>query len=74
MILVNTHEAKTKLSKLLSMIERSGETVRICRHGAPIADLVPIIKVPNPLQRNQQLAKVNILPQFYQSLADSENE
>jgi prevent-host-death family protein len=38
---VNVHEAKTKLSALLAEVESSGEVVRICRHGLPVADLVP---------------------------------
>lgn len=41
MITLNTHEAKTHLSAVLSRIERDGETVVICRNGKPIADLVP---------------------------------
>lgn len=38
---INIHEAKTQLSALLAQIEKSGEAVLICRHGKPIADLVP---------------------------------
>ena len=49
---VNVHEAKTKLSALLAEVE-AGETVRICRHGHPVADLVPCRKVgrltPHPI-------------------------
>lgn len=40
MTIVNIHEAKTHLSKLLERIE-AGETVTIARAGRPIADLVP---------------------------------
>lgn len=40
MTIVNVHEAKTHLSKLLERIE-AGETVTIARAGKPIADLVP---------------------------------
>lgn len=50
---VNVHEAKTKLSALLAEIERTGEKVVICRHGKPIADLLPHRKrnrlEPHPL-------------------------
>jgi prevent-host-death family protein len=47
MIVVNTHEAKTRLSELLTAVER-GELVRICRDGKPVADLKP---VPKPERR-----------------------
>lgn len=39
MITVNTHEAKTKLSALLRVIEEENETVMICRAGKPVAEL-----------------------------------
>ena len=41
MKIVDVYEAKTKLSALLAEIEESGEKVLICRHGKPVADLVP---------------------------------
>jgi prevent-host-death family protein len=40
MINVNTHEAKTRLSALLEIVESGKDTVVICRNGKPIADLV----------------------------------
>ncbi len=40
MIKVNTHEAKTRLSALLDIVESGKDTVVICRNGKPIADLV----------------------------------
>jgi len=49
MILVNTHEAKTKLSALLAAIEKNGEVVLICRNGKPVAEL----KAPTPLPVNR---------------------
>lgn len=53
MKIVNVHEAKTKLSALLAEIERTGEKVLICRHGKPVADLVPHRKrsrlMPHPV-------------------------
>jgi prevent-host-death family protein len=36
---VNVHEAKTRLSQLLELVEQ-GETVTIARHGTPVAELV----------------------------------
>lgn len=39
MIVVNTHEAKTKLSSLLAAVESNGEVVLICRNGKPVAEM-----------------------------------
>jgi antitoxin (DNA-binding transcriptional repressor) of toxin-antitoxin stability system len=39
MMTVNTHEAKTRLSALLALVEQKGEKVLICRHGRPVAEL-----------------------------------
>lgn len=41
MAMVNVHEAKTQLSRLLARVER-GESVVIARKGKPIARLVPM--------------------------------
>jgi antitoxin (DNA-binding transcriptional repressor) of toxin-antitoxin stability system len=47
---VNTHEAKTHLSKILTVVKTKRKTYRICRNGEPMADIVPIKKeYPNPL-------------------------
>ena len=40
-LVVNVHEAKTNLSKLLARVE-NGETIMIARAGKPIAELTPI--------------------------------
>ena len=40
---VNVHEAKTKLSKLLELVEQ-GENIVIARNGKPVAELVPARK------------------------------
>jgi prevent-host-death family protein len=36
---INVHEAKTRLSRLLELVEQ-GESVTIARRGKPVADLV----------------------------------
>jgi antitoxin (DNA-binding transcriptional repressor) of toxin-antitoxin stability system len=56
---VNIHEAKTQLSALLAQIEASGETVRICRHGKPVADLVPHRR-KNRLKPHPVMGKVRL--------------
>lgn len=38
---VNVHEAKTSLSALPAEVERTGKRISICRHGKPVADLIP---------------------------------
>ena len=45
MAMVNVHEAKTHLSKLLERVE-AGEEVVIARNGHPVARLVPVLVEP----------------------------
>lgn len=40
---VNTHEAKTHLSRLLARVQ-AGEEIIIARAGKPVARLVPIVE------------------------------
>ena len=44
-MIVNVHEAKTALSKLLARAE-AGEEVIIARAGKPVARLVPVTPAP----------------------------
>ena len=60
MITININEAKTQLSQLLSQLEKDGEPIRICRHGHPVADIVPVSIVKSPLKQNPQLKKVQV--------------
>ncbi len=56
MIIVNTHEAKTRLSELLRLVEERDERVRICRNGHPVAEIGPIPKPGrDPLERSPRL-------------------
>ena len=43
--IINMHEAKTQLSKLVAFAQR-GESVTISCHGKPVAKLVPIKPQP----------------------------
>jgi len=47
-VVVNVHEAKTHLSRLLERVAR-GEEVVIARAGKPIARLLPLAPVERPL-------------------------
>ena len=38
---LNIHEAKTRLSAVLSDVEKKGERFLICRNGHPVAELIP---------------------------------
>lgn len=40
MVVVNMHEAKTRLSELVRLVE-AGERVVLARNGTPVAELVP---------------------------------
>jgi len=40
MIVVNMHEAKTRLSELVRLVE-AGEKVVLARNGTPVVELVP---------------------------------
>ena len=60
MIIINTHAAKTELSKLLVLVEEKGETVQICRNGKPIAQLTPVAKAKDPLKMHPKLKKVKL--------------
>lgn len=41
---VNVHEAKTHLSAMLAEVESKGKSFVVCRHGKPVAALVPYRK------------------------------
>lgn len=68
---VNIHEAKTKLSAILSEIEKSGETFLICRNGHPVAELVSR-KQPNRLAYHPVLSKIKIDYDPVEDLSDDE--
>ena len=68
--IVNIHEAKTNLSKLLADLENNGGTVIICRYGKPIAEISPktTTKHPNRLRKHPVLSKVKIYGDITQPL------
>lgn len=45
--IVNIHEAKTRLSKLVARAER-GERITIARGGKPVAELGPAVRAARP--------------------------
>ncbi len=72
MISVNTHEAKSKLSALLAAVEERGERIQICRNGKPIAELVPIRGMRDPMQLHPELSKVELREDPTEPLSDEE--
>lgn len=58
MIKVNTHEAKSQLSKLIAAVEATDELVIICRNGKPVAELRRASVSLDPLRQDPSLAKV----------------
>lgn len=54
MVIVNVHEAKTTLSKLIKRAE-AGEVVRIARDGEPVVELAPVKRNRNPLKADPKL-------------------
>ena len=69
---VNVHEAKTRLSRLLDLVEE-GETVVIARHGEPVAELVPARRkggFPFGIARDSALAPPG--DDWWQAMSDAE--
>lgn len=59
MIDVNTHEAKSQLSRLIAAVESQHERVRICRNGKPVAILISVDELKtDPLKRHSELRGV----------------
>lgn len=68
MAVVNVHEAKTHLSKLLERVE-AGEDIVIARNGSPIARLVPVLQEPR--RPGRWKGKVKMGSDFDAPLPDS---
>jgi prevent-host-death family protein len=66
---VNVQEAKTHLSQYLDRVE-AGETIVLCRHNRPIAEVRPI-RAARPLRKfGMDQGKVEIPPEFFEPLPD----
>jgi prevent-host-death family protein len=62
-MIVNIHEAKTHLSRLLLKVA-SGEEIIIARDGTPVARLVPYEETPKKRILGRDAGKVWISPDF----------
>jgi antitoxin (DNA-binding transcriptional repressor) of toxin-antitoxin stability system len=68
MVHLNIHEAKTHLSRYLRRLE-SGETILLCRHNRPIAEIRPL----SAAKRKARVfglddGKITLGPEFFEPL------
>ena len=70
MIIVNVHEAKTNLSRLLAQVE-AGEDVVIARSGTPIARLERVQK-QGKRQFGAMKGQIDLDDQFFDPLPEEE--
>jgi prevent-host-death family protein len=68
MTMVNVHEAKTQLSKLLERVH-AGEEIVIAKNGKPYARLVPL---QQPKPREPGLLRGKIEDSFFDPLPEEE--
>jgi prevent-host-death family protein len=66
---VNVQEAKTHLSQYLDRVE-AGETIVLCRHNRPIAEVRPIRAARPPRKFGIDRGKVEVPPEFFEPLPD----
>ena len=71
MIELNVHEAKTHLSRYLARVE-AGETIILCRHNRPIAEVRPIAAKTSSQKRRFGIdeGKFELPPEFFDPLPD----
>lgn len=68
-VIVNIHEAKTHLSKLLKRVV-AGEEIVIAKSGQPIARLLPYASVPAERQPGSAKGKIWMADDFNAPLPD----
>ncbi len=68
---LNIHETKTRLSAILTEIEKTGEKFVICRNGNPIADIVPH-KKKSRIKADLFLSQVKIKCDLTEPLTEDE--
>ncbi|MCY2959887.1 MAG: type II toxin-antitoxin system Phd/YefM family antitoxin [Planctomycetota bacterium] len=68
MIRINIHEAKTHLSRWLLRVQ-AGETVILCRHNVPVAEIRPLPAVPEgPRPIGLQRGRFRVDEAFFEPL------
>ena len=61
--MVNMHEAKTHLSRLIERVE-AGEEITVARAGRPVARLVPYARRTSPRQPGLLRGQIRIAQDF----------
>jgi prevent-host-death family protein len=69
--IVNVHEAKTHLSKIIDEVA-SGREVIIAKAGKPVARLMPLAKAAKAKRLGLLRGKVRVPEDFNQPLSDEE--
>jgi antitoxin (DNA-binding transcriptional repressor) of toxin-antitoxin stability system len=70
-IKVNVHDAKTQLSRYLNRVE-AGETLILCRHNIPIAEIRPIKAAPKKKRVFGLYDGFGVSPAFFEPLPEDE--
>lgn len=68
----SVYEAKSHLSSILSEVSDNGAVFVICRHGVPIADIVPHRRVNDPFEVKESLAGAEYLVDPTESLDEDD--
>ena len=68
---VNVHEAKTQLSRLLERVE-AGEEIIIARAGKPVARLVALTQETPQRKAGRLEGKIRIPDSFFEPMTDEE--
>jgi prevent-host-death family protein len=72
MQIINIHEAKTHLSRLLEQVA-AGEEIVIAKAGKPVARLVPLEAAPRRRHLGLLKGKLNVPDDFDAPLTDAES-
>lgn len=68
---VNTHDAKTNLSKYLKKVQE-GETIILCKNGEPIAQIVPYKKASKKRILGVAKGMGEVTEKFFEELTDED--
>ena len=69
--IVNMHQAKTSLSRLVQRA-LAGEEIVIARNGEPLVKLVPVLKERTPRVPGRYKGKIWIAPDCFDDMSEEE--
>ena len=70
-IIVNIHEAKTNLSRLIAEVEAGGEVI-LARAGKPVARLAPVASAPAMRAFGAMKGRARTTDAFFEALPEDE--